>query len=1159
MSEKAKMTPTRAQSLAIGFEGADLIISAGAGSGKTATLTKRITKRITENGDDIARKLVVTFTKDASSELRSRISSAFTEILKSDPTNKHICEQLVRLSSADICTIDSFCLKLVRANFELLGLDGGFKIADESESEVLCRDAITEVLDRFYEERANDVNFLRVCDCFSSFSGEERLKDELLSLYKRLITTKNGLETLTMPCEYDGDFMKTPFGAQIKRELCTFLDHYIAFFESALNDIRGNEDAEKAFLAPFSEDLDFAKRLRGVCENGTYSYLAELLSSYSPARLGPTTKVSSVDGELFKSIRADFKDKLRADFAKSLFSSSSEALASSFEKNKCVLDALYDILSELDKEYASLKRGAGLCDFNDITRYALSLLYSNGKPTPLARELARSYDEIYVDEYQDTNYLQDRIFYAISSGNRFLVGDIKQSIYRFRSAEPEIFSEYLTTFSPIEGAKQGEACKLHMSENFRCDKGVIDFSNALSNLMFGGSSGIPYSSEDQLVFAKRDCDYDSDRAEIYIIDKSKGEDASDEDLLAREAQFVAKKIKELLDHGYLANGKKIERRDIAILLRGFKKPVKMYVDALASYNIPTEYKGDEHFFEKSEILLTLCVLNAIDNPLRDSYLAGAMRSEVFGFSLEELIKIRQGTKDAPSLFDAVKNYNGDESLRSKIDEFILRLEELRTKSKKKNACEMISLIFASTSIMSMANDAERASLLRLYDIARSYESGSYKGLYSFLRYIEQIKDGSGKEELGDGEENSVKLMSIHASKGLEFEVCFVCACGSQLNQNDLHDPILYHRDLGVCAYVSRDKGIAKFNTLLRRACALAIKRSSVEEEMRMLYVAMTRARSRLIFTAGVADPDALISKCDKMRHYVSEYSLYHPKSYIEWALMCALNNPEVASVKAIYDSDSSGSTEGIGERERELSQEKVEQIKKKLESRFAFEYPHSHLERLPSKLTVSRLYPYVLDDEENSTVEVKYTLDDEPEFIRGSKNQATSADRGTATHIFMQFCDFDSLIKNGASAELERLKAEGFVSELASELVNLEHIEKFRASKLLDEMKRAKSIRREFRFNIMLDASEFTSDEELKSEKILVQGVTDCIYENDKGELILVDYKTDFVTEDNYESVLRERHALQLSYYKRALEFMFERPVSRALIYSVPLAKTVEI
>ena len=1156
---KMKFSPTRAQELAIGFEGADLIISAGAGSGKTATLTKRITKRVTENGDDIARKLVVTFTKDAAGELRSRISSSFTDILKNDASNKHICEQLVRLSSADICTIDSFCLKLVRANFELLGLDGSFKIADEGESEVLCREAISAVLDRFYEEKGDDVDFLRVCDCFSSFSGEEKLKDELLSLYKRLITTKNGIETLTLSPDYDGDFMKTPYGRVVREELSLFLSHYIAFFESALDDIKGFEDAEKAFLVPFSADLDFAKRLRGVCENGTYSDICALISTYSPERLGPTTRVASVDGELFKSIRGDFKDKLRADLAKTLFASTPEALSSSFEKNKSVLLALYDILSELDKEYASLKRGAGLCDFNDITRYALALLCPNGEPTSLAREIAESYDEIYVDEYQDTNYLQDRIFYSISKNNRFLVGDIKQSIYRFRSAEPEIFSSYLRSFESIDTAQKGTPCKLHMSDNFRCDKGVIEFSNALSTLMFGKTRAIPYSSEDELIFAKRGADYESDKAEIYIIDKSRGDEDDDENLLLREAQFVAQKIKEYLDSGYLANGRKIEPRDIAILLRGFKKPVKMYVDALEARGIPTEYRGDEHFFEKSEILLTLCVLNAIDNPLRDSYLAGAMRSSVFGFSLEELIKIRKHSPDAPSLLDAVKRYEGEAELSIKASDFLARLSDFRREAKKKNACEMIALVFSLTPIMSMADDEERESLLRLYEMARTYESGAYRGLYAFLRYVEGIKEGSGKEELGSGEENSVKLMSIHASKGLEFEVCFVCACGSQLNSADTRDPILYHRDLGVSAYVSRDRGIAKFNTLLRRASGLAIRRSSVEEEMRMLYVAMTRARSRLIFTAGVPEPDRFIAKCDKMRRYVSEYSLYHPKNYIEWALIAGLENPDKVIIKTVSAEEIEAISADSSQIERTLDRDKIEQIKDKIKDRLSFEYPYSHLNKLPSKMSVSSLYPKVLDEEENAEATPKYSLDDEPEFIRGSELAPTGADKGTATHIFMQFCSFENLLENGAKAELDRLIAQGFISPLTGELVNINHLEKFRKSALLGELLSAKDIKREFRFNILLDASEFTDDIALASEKILVQGVIDCIYENDKGEIVLVDYKTDFVTEENYETVLAQRHSLQLSYYKRAVELMLERPLSKTLIYSVPLAKTVEI
>lgn len=1176
MSEKKKkIEPTKAQRLAMEASGSDLLISAGAGSGKTATLTRRIVDKIVA-GQSISDKLIVTFTKDASNELKSRISDMLSAELENDPSNGHIARQIVALGRADICTIDSFCLKLVRENFERLGLEGGFRIADESENEVLCRDAMSEVVDTLFEERGEDDDFLLVCDCFSGFSNEQRLKDELLELYKRLVNTKDGIDTLLLNIDPKGDFMDTAYGEALRVHTDSLCDYYINFYNCALELIKDDEGAQKALLRAFVSDRDFAVRIKNIVKDKSYKYIGEALSAYVPERLGKKTELEGEYIEELIKARDRFKKEIKELYS-GYFSLSDEVLLSSFEKNAQMCRALYGVLDEFEREYQKKKRLAGVCDFNDISRYAYKLLYDEREEiTPLAREIAEGYDEVYVDEYQDTNLIQDKIFYAVSRNNRFLVGDIKQSIYRFRSAEPEIFAEYRRTFEPItvgedtdksdelkpNYASGGSPTQIAMAENFRCDKSIIDFSNAVSGFLFTNTGTIPYDEGDALKFAKPNCDYKSERCEVYLIDKTRDKDAprteeSEDELLRREAEFVADKIKKMLDGESLPNGKKIEPSDIAILLRGFKKPIRLYTEALAKRGILSEYRGDEHFYQKSEILLTLCILNAIDNPLRDVYLAGAMRSGVFGFSLEDMVKIREGVKGADSFYDAVRAYDKSDELKGRIDNFLNKLEKYREECRKKSAHEVIALIYADTSIMASASKNERKSLMKLYDIARAYEGGRYKGLYSFLRYVEGIKEGSGKEDLGDADGNGVKLMSVHSSKGLEFEVCFVCACGAEMRTPDADKPMLFHRRLGVNTYVARPRGLAKFNTILRKCSALAIRRDSIADEMNMLYVAMTRARSRLIITGGVKEPYEFLKGCELKRKFATEYSILKPKSYLEWVLLGIGDKPELAKISVEADIKVLEAREQEKERKAEMSDE-AQKMVEILKSRFEYEYPYSHLRDLPSKLTISSLHPTVLD-EEAAAEDDSYELDDVPSFARERGEEVSASDKGTATHIFMQFCNFASLAENGAEAELKRLLLGGYISKETSKLVSIEHVEKFTHSELFYELLRAKGIRRELRFNVMLPAIELSENEELRDKRVLVQGVTDCIYENDKGELILVDYKTDRVTEQNYIQVLTKRHKNQLTYYKKATELMFEKEVSRTLIYSVPLAKCVEL
>ncbi|MGM9645072.1 MAG: helicase-exonuclease AddAB subunit AddA [Eubacteriales bacterium] len=1149
---------TKSQRTAIGYSGTDLLVSAAAGSGKTATMTERITEEIIK-GKDISRILAVTFTKAAANELKTRISVSLSEILKSDPGNKHIASQIVKIGSADICTIDSFCLKIVRRNFEKLQIDNDLRVADTAETEILMREAMDETLDAFYESDEENKDFLLVADCYSAFSDEERLREELVSLYKKLISTKDSIDTLHKNSEIGDDFMTCAYGKVLRGYIAEFASHYRKFFECAVSEISSDEKCKASYLDGFAYDLDFAKRLENAIPSADYPMLASIFSSYEPLSLKAVRGECPVDTEFLRDTRSNFKDKVKR-IKEDYFSSDMPSIKYAAGQNKKICSAIYDVLAKFEEEFQKKKRARSVCDFNDVERFALKLLYDGEKISDLAKEIAAEYDEICIDEYQDTNSVQDKIFCAISSGNRFMVGDIKQSIYRFRSAEPEIFAHYRNTFVPIEkdeiSNKKCGACvgkSVFMSENFRCSEGVIDFVNLVSDYMFKNSDGIPYGKEDRLIFSKKE-KVPYEKSEIFLIGKGK-----DDEPTISEEDFVAEKIKDLIENGYLPDGQKILPHHIAVLIRNFSSASPKYIDAFARYGIPAEYSGDENFFEKPEILLVLCILNAVDNPSRDVYLAGALESDIFNFTLEELVKIRQIDKDAPSLYRCLKEYKEayDDEISQKTDRFLKKIEAYKKVARKAPSHELISYIYADTGILSMCSVPEKNSLIKLYDCARRYEANSFKGLYSFLRYAEKISSQEAKEPLGDNGE-SIKVLSVHASKGLEYEICFICNTSSAFNTADKNAPLLFDRHLGIAGYVGREDGIAKFNTLIRKCTALKTDLASREEEMRILYVAMTRARSKLYITAELSSPEKKLEKAQKNRDFTSKFTVYSSSSYIDWIIGATALPDKSFDISVIRSPKDIKENISNDERNEELGSAEAQRYADMFKSRFDFEYKYKYLEKIPSKLSISKLYPEVLDGTENETLSVNETYLDTPSFISGSGSE-NGAMKGTATHVFMQFCNFDLLVHDGAQKEIERLVESSFISEDTAKLINVGHIEKFAHSPLLSDIMKAKKVLREFRFNIMLDASEFSSDEKLNGEKVLVQGVTDCIYEDKNSNLVLVDYKTDAVTEKNYVEVLKERHSTQLLYYKKACEMIFGKSVSKTLIYSVPLAKTVEI
>ncbi|MBE6663980.1 MAG: hypothetical protein E7602_05700 [Ruminococcaceae bacterium] len=1147
------------QTKAILHADSDILISAGAGSGKTATLTERIIRKIL-SGKDISNMLIVTFTKEAANDLKNKIQKSIVERMKTatDKEKEHLYSQIVKIGSADISTIHSFCLKIIRPNFVSLPIDSGFRIGEENEIDFIKNEVMKDVIEEFYESETPSEEFLIVSDCFSTISNADSLAKKLLTLYDKLSSTQLFLDTLLVSKSYSNDFMESGFGKMLNEEIMQFSEHYLKTYENIIEEIKAI-DADAPYLDAFLKDYDFLVRLSNAathCLN--YQSFKDIFEAYSADTLRGIGKGTIENVEVVKKIRDKFKAKIKT--YKEYFSTTNDSLYHALSQNTVICEAMYKILSKFNDEFIKRKHKYGVCDFNDIERYAYKLLCQpNGEPTSLAREIAEEYDEIYIDEYQDTNSLQDAIFASISRKNRFMVGDIKQSIYRFRSAEPEIFSHYRTIFEDVtkKDDKGTNGKTIFMSSNYRCDKNVIDLTNAVSDYMFLNSDGIPYQADDRLEFKKiYEGEISPQKSEICLIDRSAfSPDLSHEEI---QAKYVAKRIYDMIGTEKLPSGEIITPSHIAILLRKGKHK-SYYINALNELGINAEYVDNVKFFEKPHILLLLSLLNTIDNPYNDTYLAGALYSSVFGFSFDDLLLIKKKSQKDVPLYTALLSFEGNDEIVKKIEHFKKKLSLMQSEVKKMNAYESVSYVMNTCGLISATKKTERKDLIKFYNHAREYEGTSYKGLYKFLIYIESIKNSTSKDGAFASSADSIRIMSVHASKGLEFEICFLSNLETGFSDQDTREPILFERHLGIASYVGNPGSLIKYNTLIRKSVGLAIKKATKDEEMRVLYVALTRARTKVILTATMENAYKELSLIKGLSKYVSKHYVYSHDSHIDYILNTYYTKKPDVDFKIIDSYEEIAVDGNTITSEESLDLDKVSELRKTLKERFDFKYQYDYLNKIPSKVSVSRLKPNLLDGTENDEIDLSKELSLKPKFLSSEESVITGADRGTATHLFMQFCDFDNLEKNGYENELKRMLDYSFISESDADIINKAHIELFRNSSLFNMMKGAKMIKREFRFNVMIDAGEFTSDVELKKQKILVQGVIDAVFEDANGKLILVDYKTDKVTENNYEAVLKERYTNQLSYYKKAIELIFEKPLDKVLIYSVPLAKTVEI
>lgn len=1222
---------TPSQRTAIDTRDRTLLLSAAAGSGKTAVLTERIISSLLDpqNPADISRMLIVTFTNAAAAELRTRITGALQAALQADPSNRRLETQLLLLPSAEIRTIDAFCAGFLRANAATVGISPRFRIADEAEGELLARSIMLDLLSDCYERRGFEnpegapayceEDFLLLVDSLSAARDpQDMLADALLELFKKCRNFEEGAFLLANRAVAFREDLEKPYAnsasyRQIADYLTEGLEHYADLYEKLLSALAKEGEAKLLYKhgMTYCRDAIATASLSRAMKAGDLSEVGRILDRKIFKMTLPSCSSDSPSDKALHKLRDELhrfcENKLLpfVTFGEEDFRKEGMRLFR-------VLNQLAALGIAFENRFSEEKRARNLCQYSDLESMTLAALSDeNGAPSALALEKREEYDAVYIDEYQDVNEVQHKIFSLLSKPrNRFMVGDIKQSIYRFRGADPSIFARLRKSFPDYrKDDLENTAQALFMQSNFRCDPPIINFTNLIFDTLLGtAGESIGYREEDKLHAGKRLPDgTHTQKVRLLLTNhykqpkKKKGEEDTvfpqECSAIQAEAHAVASEIARLIAFEKKNDGTPISAKDITVLTKSIKgKFAAALGEELSSMGIPTQTPEDAEFFLNPDVLLILALLNVINNPHRDIYLAGVLRSPLYAFSMDELVKIRQAGEAGDSLYDALLRYRAQHEDDEKCRRFLDKLALYRDRAEGMPVWRLLRFIYDDTAILALSDHSKKAgkrnNLRRLYHYSRTFEGFSFKGLYSFLQFINRIIRAGEKlpiDQDSSKETDAVRLMTIHGSKGLEFPVCFVSHCDGAL-KSAFHTPkILFSEKFGASLNLQTDDGLGHVTNPLCRAISLENEQADGEETLRLLYVALTRASERLYVTAGASNLAGLFRTVDSI--VPSRFSILTASNLI--SLVCAslpMATPEdcpdvldeCITLASLDDCDILRHTvtgDALGtlpeSPEAEETQEEAAPsvlTEELLRQRFDFVYPHEAALSLPGKLSVSRLYPDLLDAQNETELPSEIDLEKEeyefrpirPAFL-SEEEEPDGAARGTATHLFLQFCRFDALALHGAEEELKVLTEKNFISQKDASLVRIHEIKRFLRSALFADLQKADKIYRELRFHASLPASQFTSDREKKAaladERIFVQGVIDCVSVYEDGSYDLIDYKTDRVPRDRDEAVkmLTERHKLQLSYYSAACTEMFGRPPRACLIYSLALGETVPI
>lgn len=1137
---------------------------------------------------------MVTFTNAAASEMRQRILDAIYRKIEEDPDDTHLQKQITLLGKANICTIHSFCLDIIKNNFFEIDISPNFKIGEQAELELLKQDVIEDIMENKYEQE--EPIFLKLIDTYTGYQKDDELKELVLKIYNYIQSSpfpEKWLQEQIEELNLDKDFGSTKWGEVILQEVQEEVDSAKLELNNIKKKIEKYPEMEK-FLSTITSDIDSINSIIISNWDNAFYKLQDLKWDRWPTDKKVTISVK----DEAKEQRNKVKEKIKNITSKILVKDSKEA-NEDLKEMYSILKGLQELVLEFSKQYNNKKREKNIIDFHDIEHYALKILVDkpeNGveKPSHIAKQYSNKFKEIAIDEYQDSNLVQEYILTMVSNKNNiFMVGDVKQSIYKFRQARPELFLEKYNTYVLKEEPKNKENLKIQLFKNFRSRKNVLDITNTIFTSIMNKELGdIDYNQEE---FLNLGADFPKKNEELYktelniIETKEEEKEELDEEIqedevqrvekIELEAKLVAKKIKELIEGKYQIWDKDVGYRnitfkDMVILLRATTVQSPVFEKELLELNIPVFSDTSTSYLDTIEIQTILNLLKILDNPLADIPLVSVLKSPIGGFSDNELVQIRINQKHM-SFYQSILNYIGiqEDDISIRLRKFIKQLNEWRSKQEYLPLDELIWKIYKDTGyfhyVSLMPNGQLRqANLKLLFEQAKQYETASFKGLYNFIHFMDKLKLNHG--EIGSAKiigenEDVVRIMSIHKSKGLEFPVVFLCNIGKQFNMQDLNQKILLHQDLGLGPnYIDSEMRI-EYPTLAKEAIKLKLKRENLAEEMRILYVGLTRAKEKLVLVGTTNDIEKdFFKKTEKLELYSSHTNKINQNvikpynSYLDWIELVYLNQKEeiqkILELKTYTKDEILNKTENeplvkpIELKYMQINNEKFKEIQEKLD----WKYPYQNQVSIPTKTSVTK----IKEEQNTEELDIQKVQMQIPNFMKDDI-PVTPARRGTLTHLCLQELDEKQeytieKIQNLIQILLDTNR----ITQKEAQAIQIQKIVNYTKSKLYKQLQNAKIIKKEQPFYVQLPANEIIDT--ISTQKVLVQGIIDLYYENNQGELILVDFKTDYV-ENNDENILIKKYEKQLKLYQYALEESLQRKVNKIIIYSIYLDKEIKI
>lgn len=1203
------MTWTKEQQQVIDLRNRNILVSAAAGSGKTAVLVERIIELVLDKKHpvDIDHLLVVTFTNAAAAQMKERVAKALEKALQENPSDVRLQQQAALVQNAQITTIDSFCLYVLRNHFHEIGLEPNFRIGDEGELKLLREDVMTRLFEQCYEEK--HPGFLHLISCYGTSRSDAPVRDMIFKLYSYAqsypwpkqwlrealscyeIKTEQELEQapfIEMTVEYGKQMVKGYLEqAEHYHELCQDVDGPYMYEEACEQDA---ELMEK--LLSCSTYPDFYEEL-GKCKFATLGRAKDYIGSPEKQEQVKTERKKLKDGI----------GKLKSD----CFALTFQEILEQLTLVQPSAEALAEVTERFIDAFAARKQDKNLVDFSDLEHFALEILVEEetGEPTETAKEFQNAYEEIMIDEYQDSNYVQETILRAISrevvgQNNLFMVGDVKQSIYRFRLARPELFMEKFDTYETTDAPCQ----RIDLHKNFRSRDTVLTFTNDIFyQIMKRNLGGVDYTDEEALYCG---ADYpagekeDAFDSEILLTTTQELEEGTKQQISKQEleAKLIADRIRKMVGKEEVVDEetgefRKVRYGDIVILLRSLSEWADLFAEVLNANGIPAHTVSRTGYFSTLEIRTVLNYLRILDNPRQDIPLAAVLKSPMAGLSDEQLARLRLLAEDKP-YHQCVKMFleaeekltekesTADEDMRAKLKCFSETYKKLRRQTMDIPMHELLQKVLKETGYARYASalPAGRQRLANLHMLSEkaiAYEKTSYHGLYHFIRYIDELQKYDvdfGEAELVGENEDAVNIMSIHKSKGLEFPVCFVSGMGKSFNKQDSRSKMILHPNLGVGLDIIEEDRRIKVPAFFKKVIARQTELESLGEELRVLYVAFTRAKEKLIITGCIKDEEMLQQireiYCGSNRKALNFKERAEAKNFLEWILPAAAASGSwdkvsyVTPWSMLEDEAAQQITEHVSLRQRVQQAEEVsDTLYEKIKEQLSYQYPHQDAIHLVTKYSVSELKHRAMRElaaKEEEDVTPKFLEEVStpyvPAFMEGKAEVNQGALRGTAMHRLMECYDFTKMpdcsdeFAENIKKQLTGLVQMGKVSEDMQKLIRIPSVELFLKSQLAPRMKAAA-----MRDDLFREKPFVMGNHEMEEEMVLIQGIIDVFWVEEDG-IVLLDYKTDRV---DSATRLRDMYKEQLDLYAEALERIFPLPVKEKYLYSFRLNQAIEV